>query len=117
MCTNNLLTAYYACVNDDAVPVDATGRYTVMISTAAARPKNAVPECGIAWLPSGALPQTVVVLRNMLPSPDFEHSVQRAEPGRERQVMGAYYPEARYLDTPEAAQREYGCHRPADHGR
>ncbi len=116
LCTENLLSQYYACVNDDLVPLDAQRRFTIMVSTAAARPANARTECGVAWLPSGPLHQTVLLLRNMLPEPGFRHAIQQVTPGREREQMGRYYPRTRYLATPADAVRAVGCHAPASMG-
>ena len=39
------------CLFDEEIPVDENGFYTLMISKAIDRPRNAVTSCGIAWLP------------------------------------------------------------------
>jgi len=109
LCTNNALTMFYDCVRDDQVPLDSAGDYTIAISTAANRPANATAACGIAWLPAGPLPQTVLILRNMLPAPDFAGAVQRTTPGTERATMGDYYPIGRYYATVADFERT-GCH-------
>lgn len=110
LCTNNALTMFYDCVRDDQVPLDAHGYYTIVVSTAANRPANATAACGVAWLPAGPLPQTVLILRNMLPAPDFSNAVQRARPGTERATMGDYYPVGRYYATVADFERS-GCPR------
>jgi hypothetical protein len=111
-CTNNALTMYYDCVNDDAVAVDANSVYTVAISTAANRPANATTACGVTWLPAGPTPQSIVILRNMLPAPDFPNAIQRAKQGTERQTLGPYYPSGTYYQQVSDFER-LGCHPPA----
>lgn len=107
-CTNSQVTAYYACRQDDQIPTDANGYYTVVISTAAARPKNATEACGVAWLPAGAFPQSIVILRNMLPDPSFTQAIQNARPGTEEQTLGEYYPRGTYYATTADFER-LGC--------
>jgi hypothetical protein len=110
-CTNNQATMVYACRQDDQVPVDANGDYTVVVSTAAARPRNATESCGVAWLPAGPFPQSIVILRNMLPDPSFAEAIQNAKPGTEAQTLGDYYPRGTYYPTTADFER-LGC--PAD---
>lgn len=108
-CTANAATMYYACVRDDQVPRDRRGYYTVVISTAANRPSNARAACGYTWLPAGPAPQTVLILRNMLPAPGFKHAIQDVTAGvNERQVMGPYYPQGRYYSS-VAEFEQRGC--------
>ncbi len=111
MCTGIQTTQYLACHNDDAIPVDDQGRYTIAVSTAAARPANARTACGVAWLPAGPLPQTVLFMRNMLPDPGFRHAVQNAQPGTEERVLGDFYPRGEYFATPGDVERKLGCDR------
>ena len=111
MCTENAATAYYACLTDDQIPLDEQRRFTIVVSTAAARPSVAVARCGVAWLPIGPLPQAALLLRNMLPARTFAEAIQRIEPGREREMMGRYYPRSRYYASPQAASRAIGCSR------
>jgi hypothetical protein len=95
-CTNNGATMVYGCAHDDQVLLDADADYTLVISSAANRPTNATPACGVVWLPAGPTPQTVVILRNMLPAPDFANAIQNATQGTELQTMGPYYPVGQY---------------------
>jgi len=95
-CTNAQTTAYYGCVQDDQVPVDADGDYTIVVSTASARPRNATDQCGVAWVPAGPGPQSLLIMRNMLPDPSFAEAIQNAKPGTEQQTMGVYYPRGKY---------------------
>jgi hypothetical protein len=89
-CTNNGATMVYACAHD------ARGDYTLVISTAANRPSNATAACGVVWLPAGPTPQTLLILRNMLPAPEFANAIQNAAQGTELQTMGAFYPVGQY---------------------
>jgi hypothetical protein len=111
-CTNTAASNYLACRNDDAIPVDSQGYYSVAISTAANRPSNATDACGIAWLPAGPTPQTVLILRNMLPAPNFAQAIQNAKQGTEQQTMGAYYPRGTYFQRSSDLEK-LGCHPPA----
>lgn len=54
-----------------------------MLSRKADRPRNALPKCGVSWLPmaddgDGAVDNdvTVLQLRHMLGTQNFKHSVQ-----------------------------------------
>jgi hypothetical protein len=109
LCTENQATQYYACATDDQVPVDAAREFTIMVSATANRPANATIGCGVAWLPAGPAPQATMLLRNMLPAPSFAQAIQRVQPGREAEQMGAYYPRGTYYPTPIAAERAVGC--------
>lgn len=110
MCSEEFATTrYYGCVNDDEVPLTKGRRFTIMVSTAAQRPTNAKDSCGIAWLPAGPLPDTILIERNMLPSASFTHAIQNARPGHERSDLGAYYPSTRYVTTQQA--EKIGCRR------
>jgi len=95
------------CVHDENVPVGPDGFYTIVVSRAADRPRNAIPECGIAWLPmaddgDGAVDAdvTVLQLRHMLGAGDFKNAVQNiGKVGDEAKDMGEYYPRGRYIST------------------
>ena len=75
-CSNAITTAFYGCRQDDQIPLDGDGNYTIVVSTAAARPKNATESCGAAWVPAGPLPNAILIVRNMLPDP----VVRRSDP-------------------------------------
>jgi hypothetical protein len=111
MCTGEAATQTLGCAVDERVPVDGKGYYTVAISTAADRPRNATIRCGVTWLPWGPLPQGLALMRNMLPSLDFAQAIQNAQPGTEQQTLGEYYPVGRYFRSPRAFQRSVGCPR------
>lgn len=106
ICSNQGLsnTRVNDCLFDEEIPLDARGYYTVVVSREEDRPRNAVPECGLHWLPmaedgDGLFDPdvTVVQIRHMLTAPDFEHSVQRVMRQENLQnVMQKYIPVTRY---------------------
>lgn len=117
LCSNQgfVNTRVNDCVYDEQVPLDQDGFYTIVLSRAADRPRNAIAECGIAWLPmaddgDGAVDEdvTVVQIRNMLASPDFAQAIQRVEPGMEQQIMGPYLPRAFYT-MPNVVETLFPC--------
>jgi hypothetical protein len=111
ICTGDVETTMtYNCLVDKDIPIDRQRYFTVAISTAAARPANAIARCAVAWLPAGPPGQTVVILRNMLPSVRFKQAIQNAQPRHERATIGRYYPVGRYYKTTAAFERR-GCHR------
>jgi len=95
------------CVHDENLPVGPDGYYTLVLSRKADRPRNAITQCGIAWLPmaddgDGAVDDdvTVLQLRHMLGTQKFPFAVQGiSKPGAEEKDMGAYYPRGRYMST------------------
>ena len=95
------------CVYDEHIPVGPDGFYTLVVSREEDRPRNARPECGVAWLPmakdgdgAGDEDATVLQLRHMLGTGDFKHAVQGIKShGSMAQDMGPYYPRGRYLST------------------
>lgn len=100
-------TRVNACVHDEKVPVGPDGYYTIVLSRSADRPRNAIEQCGIAWLPmaddgDGAVDDdvTVLQLRHMLGAGDFKFAVQNiGKAGDEAKDMGEYFPRGRYLTT------------------
>ncbi len=117
LCQNESLatTKVASCVDDEQVPVDANGNYTIVTSTTKDRPKNATAACGVAWLEwpkngdgAGHLDDGMLILRNMLPNPDFGSAIQDVtQPGEESAVMGSYLPTGTY--TTKAAFENLGC--------
>jgi hypothetical protein len=95
------------CVHDENVPVGPDGYYTIVLSRAADRPRNAMAQCGVAWLPmaddgDGAVDAdvTVLQLRHMLGTQNFAHSVQAiGKVGDEARDMGEYFPRGRYITS------------------
>jgi hypothetical protein len=117
LCQNESLasTAFVDCVYDEQVPLDAQGRYTIVMSLAADRPTNATAQCGVAWLDWGTRGDNVgrataglLVLRQLLAHPTFFNAAANvAAPGSEPRVMGAYLPTGRY--TTKAEYESAGC--------
>jgi hypothetical protein len=107
-CSYGPHTGWYDCVQDDEVPVDEQGHFTIAISTAAARPRNAVDSCGVAWVPAGPSTQTTLILRNLLPDPSFAEAIHNAQPGTEAEVMRDHYPRGTYHRTTADFERR-GC--------
>lgn len=109
-------TRVNACVHDENVPLNRDGYYTIVLSRAADRPRNARPECGVAWLPmaddgdgAGDADVTVFQLRHMLGTAEFPNAVQKVSaPGNEEKDMGEYFPAARYM-SPSAFETALPC--------
>lgn len=93
------------CLFDEEIPVDENGYYTVAVSRAADRPRNARPECGIGWLPMAedgdgvADPDmTVVQIRHMLASNSFKNTFANVEQQKDLEsVLGEYLPKTNYV--------------------
>ncbi|ENU47268.1 hypothetical protein I6L25_09465 [Acinetobacter nosocomialis] len=93
------------CLYDEEIPLDKNGNYTVVISRPEDRPRNAIPECGIAWLPmakdgDGVFDEDVsaIYLRHMLAASDFNTTISRIKNQKEvAQVLGPYYPKTTYF--------------------
>ena len=108
---------FYGCLADEAVPRDKQGRFVLMVSTAALRPRNATAACGVGWLPMGPTHDTVLILRNMLPAATFKQSIQAARyDHRSTTTPNTTGPATapKYVPvwvTPEAAAAAVGCAR------
>jgi hypothetical protein len=104
------------CLYDEQLKLDENGYYTVMVSRAEDRPRIAIEECGIGWLPmaddgDGVFDEdsSIVQIRNMLASDEFAHSVQSVtNPGEEPQIMGEYFPKTFYV-MPNTAETFFAC--------
>lgn len=117
LCTNEGLatTRFSDCVYDSNVVVDANRDYKIVISKKANRPDNATKECGITWLDWGDKGDgagneniTLLLLRNMLATPNFKQAIQRVPAvGKEKSTMGAYLPKPAY--SSKAGFEEHGC--------
>lgn len=109
VCAGNYpTTATYACRVDKDMRINRHRYFTLAVSTAAARPKNATAKCGVTWLPEGPTNQTVMIMRNMLPAPGFAQAIQHVTPGHEHAQMGPYFPVGRYYRTTRSFER-LGC--------
>ena len=95
------------CLFDEEIPVDPQGFFTVVVSRAEDRPRNARPECGLGWLPmaedgDGMFDEdaTVVQIRHMLGAEDFANSIERVErQDALAETLGPYMPRTQYLQT------------------
>jgi len=104
------------CLFDEEIPVDENGFYTLMISKAEDRPRNAINECGIAWLPiaedgDGVFDEDIAIVqfRHMLAADNFNNSIQSVENQADTQtVMKSYFPNGRYL-MPNQAESFFPC--------
>ncbi|MEZ5645969.1 MAG: hypothetical protein R3E94_03010 [Burkholderiaceae bacterium] len=117
LCFNRSLadTSVDDCLADEDVTLDAHRRYTILVSRPEDRPANARPECGVTWLNWGALGDGAgnrdggfLMIRNMLPAPDFKQSIfdiQRITD--EESALGPYYPKPVYQS--KDAFEERGC--------
>ncbi len=100
-------TRVNGCVHDEQIPVGPDGFYTLVVSRAEDRPRNAISQCGVAWLPmaddgdgAGDADVTVLQLRHMLGTQNFTHSIQAiGKIGDEAKDMGEYFPKGRYMST------------------
>jgi hypothetical protein len=103
------------CLSDRQV-LERSGRdYTIVVSKREDRPASARRRCGVAWLDwgergdgAGDPGYGLLIMRNMLVSPDFERAIQRVpRPTEEESVMGPYFPRSRYMTPEDFAAR--GC--------
>lgn len=100
-------TRVNACVHDENIPVGTDGFYTLVVSRVADRPRNAIHQCGVAWLPmaddgdgAGDDDVTVLQLRHMLGAGEFKNAVQGVRSWETMaQDMGDYFPRGSYLST------------------
>ncbi len=100
ICTNEGLatTRFVDCRHDSQIKTDADMTYRIVISRKADRPANATGECGASWLNWGDAGDGaghknigVLIIRNMLASPDFKNAIQRVPViGDEAETMGNY---------------------------
>lgn len=106
LCTNEYRKPYPVshCLADQDIALDATGSYTIVISTPEDRPEGITAAAGKTWLPWG--PTTVDVLllmRQMLPAEDFAEAAANVAPGKAAvSVMGEYAPRGTYCSVGEA---------------
>ena len=118
LCSNQSFvnTRVNDCLHDEEIPIDKNGFYTIAISREEDRPRNAVNECGIAWLPmaddgDGMFDDdvTIIQFRHLLPSDKFEHSIQKVKKQDQlEEIMGPYMPKARYL-MPNQVETFFPC--------
>ncbi|MCJ8169550.1 DUF1254 domain-containing protein [Atopomonas sediminilitoris] len=100
-------------LTDMQVPLDAERNFTIVLSRAADRPKNATLDNGVAWLEwsprgegltsaSNREDFAMLMLRYMANAADWAESPEHIKkPGDEEKIMGAYYPRGQYMTTAE----------------
>jgi hypothetical protein len=96
-----------ACLFDEQIPTDANGFYTIVMSRAADRPRNAIRECGVAWLPmadvgdgTGETDLTIIMMRQMLGAGEFKHALyNNKSQATLQQDLGPYFPRGRYTSV------------------
>jgi hypothetical protein len=97
-CTNEYRKPYPVsfCAIDHEAPLDASGYYTIVVSTPAERPTNATAADGVTWVDWGSTSTNLLMaFRHMLPAPSFNETVRNVAPGQlASEVMGAYTPVA-----------------------
>lgn len=95
------------CLYDEQVPIDRNGFYTIVVSRASDRPRNAIPECGVGWLPmadvgdgTGETDLTFLTMRQMLGAGEFKEALHNIKSQTAiQQEMGAFYPRGRYTSV------------------
>ncbi|RLZ07216.1 hypothetical protein EAH57_13410 [Acinetobacter sp. 2JN-4] len=125
ICTNELITtATNFCIYDEQIKQkDKDGFYTIVVSLPEDRPTNATEQCGITYLPlsergdgytgpdaieKGHNDVGFLIMRNLLPYPDFNQAIQNTKIwGDEKTVMGDYLPDISY--TTKADFEAKGC--------
>jgi hypothetical protein len=117
MCSNQSMvnSRVTDCVFDEQVPLDANRNYTIIVSKEKDRPRNARPECGLAWIRLGddgdGLDDphfSLLVIRNMLAAPDFAEAIQNAQDDKDLPKMGEYLPKGQYV-MPNVVETLYPC--------
>lgn len=102
---SRVTTRYGDCLADRDIPVRGAKRsYTIVVSRAADRPRNATARCGVAWLAwpargdgAGDRDLAQLVIRNMLPAPGFTQAAQSVTThGTEKAKLGPYLPASAY---------------------
>lgn len=106
-CTSRMTTAVIDCAVDEFVPLDSRGDYLVAVTAPADRPRNAVGECGVAWLAAPSSGPGALVYRHMLPAPTFGRSIQSLGADGDPAALGEYLPRGRY--SSKAAFEALGC--------
>jgi hypothetical protein len=93
------------CLFDEEIPLDEDGYFTIFVSRLEDKPRNAIKECGYAWLPmaddgDGIYDNDVSIIqfRHMLAKSDFPYSIQNImNQSDSKKVMKEYFPKSRYF--------------------
>lgn len=98
------LEAVVACSQDNKTVLDSEGFYTVVVADKPDRPAWATAANGYTWLPWGTAKTSMLIVRNMLPSPDFAQAYQNIPPGTDPySVSGDYFPVGSYCSAKAVA--------------
>jgi len=104
------------CLYDEQVHIQPDGKFLIVTSLLEDKPDNATSECGngfLEWSKDGDgfgiregrenhSGDGMLLVRNMLPSADFNQAVQNTStPGDERGIMGDFLPTAEYFTKAE----------------
>ncbi|MGH7821802.1 MAG: hypothetical protein ACREQ9_18725, partial [Candidatus Binatia bacterium] len=106
ICQNSRSTRYIDCMSDEDVALDPDGAFTIVVSTPDQRPANAEN-----WLAFGPEPESVLLYRHMLPSPEFfPRSAQGVAASGEpiEEVMGEYFPSTVYCSKTDFEENHCG---------
>ena len=117
MCQNEYYsTKVKACLFDEAIQINSDGFYTIVTSRPEDRPSNATEECGVGFIPwsvegdgfgivegrENNADDGYLLIRNVLPSPDFHHANQNTSVvGDEAEVLGEFLPKGQYFTKEE----------------
>jgi hypothetical protein len=120
LCNNQGLTSGATtgpCLADEEVPINSQREYTIVVSLAKDRPKNATDKCGVAWMNYGTAgdgytrpDSTLLIMRNLATTahPAFRNAIQNiATPAQVSSTMGPYLPTVTYTDS--ARFQHSGC--------
>jgi len=112
---NDLITGQIASgANDEMIPIHEDGTFSVVISKPEDRPEHATQANGYAWIDWGRRGDmagrdgfTTIAIRHIIPLNGFKYAAQNVSlPGGEAEVMGDYFPKARYFTDAEAFDKE-----------
>ena len=105
-----------ACLFDEQVKVNDDGYFAIVTSRSEDRPDNAREDCGVSFIPWSAngdgfgivegresyTDDGYLLVRNMLPAPDFNQAIQNTSvSGDEAEVLGEYLPKGQYFSRAE----------------
>lgn len=99
-----------ACLADELIPLDKTGRYTIVVSPPERRPANARSACNVAWLDALTATEGALLLRHVAPSTQFKNTPLNVAAGKDASTaLAAYEPVGKYMSRTAFEGR--GCRR------
>lgn len=105
-----------ACLFDEQVQISDDGFFTIVTSRSEDRPDNASEDCGVSFIPwpndgdgfgivegrESYADDGYLLVRNMLPAPDFNQAIHNTSvSGNEAEVLGEYLPKGQYFSKAE----------------